>query len=183
MKPVMAITSIRSQPTSTPPTVEGSWDATHLTVRQSAWNAQFVLTMSEMTDIWGLANGFSHQIVQIYVDKGDELWPYTMLTGANAEVHPDWAWEVAISGTGNQERSKRFRPKRAAPPLEASTSAETLRRKPSVYRKQGRDRLRHPELPLHHRHRQSRRLWHWKVARRDGRACNLDAWGRGKSCT
>ena len=23
-----------------------------------------------------------------------------MLTGANAEVHPDWAWEVAISGTG-----------------------------------------------------------------------------------
>ena len=26
-----------------------------------------ILTMSEMTDIWGLANGFSHQIVQIYV--------------------------------------------------------------------------------------------------------------------
>ena len=23
-----------------------------------------------------------------------------MLEGANAEVHPDWAWEVAISATG-----------------------------------------------------------------------------------
>ena len=79
----------------------GLWDATHLTVRQSAWNAQFILTMSEMTDIWGLANGFSHQIVQIYVDQGETSYGRTaMLTGANAEVHPDWAWEVAISGTG-----------------------------------------------------------------------------------
>ena len=79
----------------------GLWDATHLTVRQSAWNAQFILTMSEMTDIWGLSNGFSHQIVQIYVDQGETSYGRTsMLTGANAEVHPDWAWEVAISGTG-----------------------------------------------------------------------------------
>ena len=64
----------------------GLWDATHLTVRQSAWNAQFILTMSEMTDIWGLANGFSHQIVQIYVDQGETSYGRTsMLTGANAE--------------------------------------------------------------------------------------------------
>jgi hypothetical protein len=57
--------------------------------------------MGEMTDIWGLSNGFSHQIVQIYVDQGETSYGRTsMLTGANAEVHPDWAWEVAISGTG-----------------------------------------------------------------------------------
>ena len=57
--------------------------------------------MDEMTDIWGLANGFSHQIVQIYVDQGATSYgEVAMLTGANAEVHPDWAWEVAISGTG-----------------------------------------------------------------------------------
>ena len=79
----------------------GLWDATKVTVRQSAWNAQFIIEMDEMTDIWGLANGFSHQIVQIYVDQGDTSYGETeMLTGANAEVHPDWAWEVAISGTG-----------------------------------------------------------------------------------
>ena len=79
----------------------GLWDAQKVTVRQSAWNAQFIIEMDEMTDIWGLANGFSHQIVQIYVDQGDTTYGETeMLTGANAEVHPDWAWEVAISGTG-----------------------------------------------------------------------------------
>ena len=79
----------------------GLWDAKKVTVRQSAWNAQFIIEMDEMTDIWGLANGFSHQIVQIYVDQGDTTYGETeMLTGANAEVHPDWAWEVAISGTG-----------------------------------------------------------------------------------
>ena len=49
----------------------GLWDAKKVTVRQSAWNAQFIIEMDEMTDIWGLANGFSHQIVQIYVDQGD----------------------------------------------------------------------------------------------------------------
>jgi hypothetical protein len=79
----------------------GLWDAKKVTVRQSAWNAQFIIEMDEMTDIWGLANGFSHQIVQIYVDQGDTSYgEVEMLTGANAEVHPDWAWEVAISGTG-----------------------------------------------------------------------------------
>ena len=79
----------------------GLWDATKLTVRQSAWNAQFILEMDEMTDIWGLSNGFSHQIVQIYVDQGETTYGKTeMLIGANAEIHPDWAWEVAISGTG-----------------------------------------------------------------------------------
>ncbi|CAI8245825.1 MAG: Uncharacterised protein [Methanobacteriota archaeon] len=79
----------------------GLWDATKVTIRQSAWNAQFIIEMGEMTDIWGLSNGFSHQIVQIYVDQGlTEYGKTEMLTGANAEIHPDWAWEVAISGTG-----------------------------------------------------------------------------------
>jgi hypothetical protein len=79
----------------------GLWDAQKVTIRQSAWNAQFIIEMGEMTDIWGLSNGFSHQIVQIYVDQGNTSFGNTeMLTGANAEIHPDWAWEVAISGTG-----------------------------------------------------------------------------------
>ena len=79
----------------------GLWDAHKLTIRQSAWNAQFIIEMGEMTDIWGLSNGFSHQIVQIYVDQGETSYGNTeMLDGANAEIHSDWAWEVAISGTG-----------------------------------------------------------------------------------
>ena len=79
----------------------GLWDAKKLTIRQSSWNAQFILEMGEMTDIWGLSNGFSHQIVQIYVDQGDTSYGSTeMLDGANAMIDEDWAWEVAISGTG-----------------------------------------------------------------------------------
>ena len=79
----------------------GLWDARKLTIRQSAWNAQFILEMDEMTDIWGLSNGFSHQIVQIYVDQGDTSYGSTeMLDGANARIDDAWAWEVAISGTG-----------------------------------------------------------------------------------
>ncbi|MEE2812018.1 MAG: glucodextranase DOMON-like domain-containing protein, partial [Candidatus Thermoplasmatota archaeon] len=79
----------------------GLFDITHVKISQSAWNARFELTFDEMTDYWSLANGFSHQIVQIYVDQGDYLWGETdMLEGANAVIHPDWAWEVAISATG-----------------------------------------------------------------------------------
>ena len=86
----------------TTPNNGGLWDAEKITIRQSAWNAQFIIEMGEMTDIWGLNNGFSHQIIQIYVDQGNTSYGNTeMLSGANAEIHPDWAWEVAISGTGD----------------------------------------------------------------------------------
>ena len=79
----------------------GLFDATSIKISQSAWNARFEIEMEEMTDYWSLANGFSHQIVQIYVDQGENPSGFTdMLEGANAMVHPDWAWEVVISATG-----------------------------------------------------------------------------------
>ena len=79
----------------------GLFDVTHLKVSQSSWNARFELTFGEITDFWSLSNGFSHQIVQIYVDQGDTMWGETdMLEGANAVIHSEWAWEVAISATG-----------------------------------------------------------------------------------
>tara|TARA_B100001750_G_scaffold230090_1_gene226193 strand:- start:2403 stop:5753 length:3351 start_codon:yes stop_codon:yes gene_type:complete len=79
----------------------GLFDITNLKISQSSWNARFELTFAEMTDYWGLSNGFSHQIVQIYVDRGDYLWGETdTLEGANVVIHDDWAWEMAISATG-----------------------------------------------------------------------------------
>ena len=79
----------------------GLFDVTNLKISQSSWNARFELTFAEMTDYWGLTNGFSHQIVQIYVDQGDNIWGETdTLEGANVVIHDDWAWEVAISATG-----------------------------------------------------------------------------------
>ena len=79
----------------------GLFDITHLKVSQSEWNARFEVSFAEMTDYWGLANGFSHQIVQIYVDQGDTTYGETeLLDGAYAVAHDDWAWEVAVSVTG-----------------------------------------------------------------------------------
>ena len=80
----------------------GLFDVTNLSISQSSWNARFELTFAEMTDYWGLTNGFSHQIVQIYVDQGNYSWGETeTLEGANVVIHDDWAWEVAISATGD----------------------------------------------------------------------------------
>ena len=79
----------------------GLFDITNLKISQSSWNARFEVTFAEMTDYWSLSNGFSHQIVQIYVDRGDYIWGETdTLEGANVVIHDDWAWEVAISATG-----------------------------------------------------------------------------------
>ena len=77
------------------------FDIRGVKIEQSDWNARFTFEMGEITNYWSLSNGFSHQIIQIYVDKGDsETGRTDMLPGANAEIHPDWAWEVVISGTG-----------------------------------------------------------------------------------
>ena len=77
------------------------FDIRGVKIEQSDWNARFTFEMGEITNYWSLSNGFSHQIIQIYVDKGEsETGRTDMLPGANAEIHPDWAWEVVISGTG-----------------------------------------------------------------------------------
>ncbi|RJU88909.1 MAG: hypothetical protein DWC02_00940 [Candidatus Poseidoniales archaeon] len=77
------------------------FDIQGVKIEQSDWNARFTFEMGEITNYWSLSNGFSHQIIQIYVDKGDtENGRTDMLPGANAEIHSDWAWEVVISGTG-----------------------------------------------------------------------------------
>ena len=89
-------------PQATDFAADGSlWDIEHLKVSQSSWNARFELKVDDITNIWGMSNGFSHQIVQIYVDRGNTSYGMTeMLEGANALIADDWAWEVAISATG-----------------------------------------------------------------------------------
>ena len=110
----------------------GLWDATKVTVRQSAWNAQFIIEMDDMTDIWGLANGFSHQIVQIYVDQGNTSYGETeMLTGANAEVHPDWLGKLQLAELASLAQYKQFRQKRVAHLLGVLMSAEVLKTRQS----------------------------------------------------
>ncbi len=88
----------------------GLFDLTTVELHATMYHAVFRFHMGEITNIWNMRNGFSHQIIQIYVDKdrlndtSDPNYPLgklDMLGGANAQVHPDFAWEVAISITGD----------------------------------------------------------------------------------
>ena len=47
-------TTLTRSPVTLLPIVEEAYGTTKVTVRQSAWNAQFIIEMDEMTDIWGL---------------------------------------------------------------------------------------------------------------------------------
>jgi hypothetical protein len=80
----------------------GLFDLTNFRMMQSSWNVRYEFTFAEMTNIWGMSNGFSHQIVQVYIDQDrvSGSGNIALLEGANAQAHPDWAWEVAISATG-----------------------------------------------------------------------------------
>ena len=81
---------------------EGLWDIKSLHVYESPWNVKFEIEMKELTNFWGLKNGFSHQIVQIYIDKDNVTGSgeTDALEGVYAEIHEDWAWEIALSATG-----------------------------------------------------------------------------------
>ena len=81
---------------------EGLWDVTSLQIYESPWNVKFEIGIKELTNFWGLKNGFSHQIVQIYIDKDNVSGSgeTDTLEGVYAEIHKDWAWEIALSATG-----------------------------------------------------------------------------------
>ena len=65
--------------------------------------------MSEMTDIWGLSNGFSHQIVQIYGDQGEH--PGRVDVDGRQRWCASWAWRC----DRRSRRAGRFKPCRLRP--------------------------------------------------------------------
>ena len=81
---------------------EGLWDIASLKIYESPWNAKFEIGVDELTNYWGLKNGFSHQIVQVYIDQDNISGSgrTDTLEGVYAEIDEEWAWEVAISATG-----------------------------------------------------------------------------------
>ena len=58
------------------------FDIRGVKIEQSDWNARFTFKMGEITNYWSLSNGFSHQIIQIYVDKGDSETGRTDMLGS-----------------------------------------------------------------------------------------------------
>ena len=79
----------------------GLFDITHVRLEQSAWNARFTFTMGEVTNGWGMMNGYSHANLQVYVDQGETTWGQTALfDGLRAQTDADWAWESAFMAIG-----------------------------------------------------------------------------------
>lgn len=79
----------------------GLFDITHVRLEQSAWNARFTFTMAEVTNGWGMMNGYSHANLQVYVDQGPSAHGETALfDGLRAEVPDAWAWEAAFMAIG-----------------------------------------------------------------------------------
>jgi len=81
----------------------GLWDILGAEISATEYDLIFRLQLAEITNVWHLRYGFSHQIIQIYVDQDRKSGSgeIDMLPGANAQVDPDFAWEVVISATGD----------------------------------------------------------------------------------
>ncbi len=87
----------------------GLWDITGLTISMTDFDVIFRVRFDRISsetswNTWSMAGGYSHQIVQIYVDRDNvsNSGNLQMLQGANCQVTPDFAWEVAISATGDR---------------------------------------------------------------------------------
>lgn len=81
----------------------GLWDITRTRISATEYHLIFRITFAEMTNIWNMRKGYSHQIIQIYIDtdRVPGSGERDMLEGANARVTKDFAWEVAVSATGD----------------------------------------------------------------------------------
>ncbi|MEW5759444.1 MAG: glucodextranase DOMON-like domain-containing protein [Candidatus Thermoplasmatota archaeon] len=83
---------------------KGLFDITYVKVSITDFDLIFRFGFKEMTNVWSMKYGYSHQIVQIYIDKDRVLGSgnIDMLDGAYAQVTNDFAWELAISARGEE---------------------------------------------------------------------------------
>ena len=105
----------------------GLWDIVSTEISATEYDLIFRLEFAELTNAWHLRQGFSHEIIQIYVDRDRKAGSgqIGMLPGANAEVEPAFAWEAVISATGDSVFVQQASGKKAATGCEASGSEET----------------------------------------------------------
>lgn len=60
-------------------------------------NYLFEMEMGQVTNPWGAAEGFSHQIIQVYIANGSENGQIeTFKTGANVQFSPKYPWTSMI---------------------------------------------------------------------------------------
>ncbi len=106
---------------------KGLWDIVSTEISATEYDLIFRLEFAEMTNVWHMRQGFCHEIIQIYIDQ-DRIsgsGNLEMLPGANAEVTPDFAWEVAVSATGDAIFVQKETGEKLSAGCEASGNEET----------------------------------------------------------
>jgi len=106
---------------------EGLWDITSTEISATEYDLIFRLEFAEMTNVWHMRQGFCHEIIQIYIDQDrvSGSGNLEMLPGANAEVTPEFAWEVAVSATGDAVFVQKKTGEKLSAGCEASGNEET----------------------------------------------------------
>lgn len=76
----------------------GLWDIVEVTVLENDDAFVFSLRFSEMTNPWGAPKGFSHQLINIYLDTKDGGRTDTYREGARVRFQEPWDYFIKIAG-------------------------------------------------------------------------------------
>lgn len=79
---------------------EGLFDLLHFTVLAGEEYYQFLLTFKHITNPWQARYGFSHQLIQIYIDNGPGGSTQTLIPGANVAFSEKSPWNHLIKASG-----------------------------------------------------------------------------------
>ncbi|WP_448375438.1 glucodextranase DOMON-like domain-containing protein [Fervidobacterium sp.] len=77
---------------------KGLWDITEVTVLENDDAYVFAIKFAEMTNPWASPKGFSHQLVNIYLDTKDGGRTDTYKEGARVQFKEPWDYFIKIAG-------------------------------------------------------------------------------------
>jgi hypothetical protein len=77
---------------------KGFWDITEVTVLENEDAYVFAIKFAEMTNPWASPKGFSHQLVNIYLDTKDGGRTNTYKEGARVQFKEPWDYFIKIAG-------------------------------------------------------------------------------------
>jgi len=79
---------------------EGLFDLTEFKVVDNGENYNLYFKFLEVTNPWHAEHGFSHQLIQLYIDNGEEGGLRTFKKGANVKFEEGHSWNKLVKVTG-----------------------------------------------------------------------------------
>ncbi|WP_298628663.1 glucodextranase DOMON-like domain-containing protein [uncultured Thermus sp.] len=79
---------------------KGLFDLLEMRILDSDHLYTFVFTFAEMTNPWGAPAGFSHQLLNIYLDFKEGGRTDTFAKGAKVAFHPEHPWDLFLKAAG-----------------------------------------------------------------------------------